>query len=151
MTGATTKEGSPSRRGAPENSPPRGDLPDPSIEYRDLEPWELARILRAVLGLSPDDPANGESAAGLGRPLPSLTHCKRCGPESRSRFHGAEDSQMKAYGRSQGMSFHTPFHGSPPMNSVQSSLPLASLGSFVFQLVNPGMLPSTHVNCPSTT
>ncbi len=49
-----------------------GSPQDSRIERRDAEPQELARILRAVLGLSPDDPAHGELAASLGRPLPQL-------------------------------------------------------------------------------
>ena len=42
----------------------------PSI--RDASPTEMATILRAVVGLSPDEPMPGEWAASLGRSLPAV-------------------------------------------------------------------------------
>ncbi|MCA9712161.1 MAG: hypothetical protein KDK70_40365 [Myxococcales bacterium] len=55
------------------HSPDRDQAPrSPGVVRRDIEPEDMARVLRAVLGLPPDDMAPGEAAATVGRSLPSL-------------------------------------------------------------------------------
>ena len=46
--------------------------PPCDVEHRDVEPHEIAAMLRAMLGLDPEDAAPGERAASFGRPLPPL-------------------------------------------------------------------------------
>ncbi len=42
------------------------------IELRDVEPGEVAEQLRGMLGLPPEQPAQGEAAAWLRRPMPAV-------------------------------------------------------------------------------
>jgi len=50
---------------------PRSRLTRPTILRRDASPTDVARILRATLGLVPDEPAPGELAASIRRSLPA--------------------------------------------------------------------------------
>ena len=53
--------------------PPEPPTPQPDrqrVELRDAAPSEIATVLRALMGLTPDEPAPGEVTASLPEPLP---------------------------------------------------------------------------------
>lgn len=44
----------------------------PNVERRDVEPQDLVRLMRAIVGMAPDDVAEGEEAVWIGGAIPAL-------------------------------------------------------------------------------